>query len=154
MRRTACVLFLLGLYALPVLPLSRSLSSSLNAGLFGIFSAKKQAPPGWMLRKQSVQTEKVDFKGAEKPCGNWAWVAAIVDMALSRGAQIEQQYLVDRLYGGSLCLESPGDLDVLVRQISHDYVLSDGQKFQLAAQFTAGAPAQADPLILSIRQDR
>jgi hypothetical protein len=154
MRRAICILFVATFCALPALSLSSFPHISFNAGLFGLFGGNKQGPPGWMLRKQSVQLDKLDLKGADRPCGNWAWVAEIVDMASSRGARIEQQYLVDRLYGGSVCLESAGDVSSLTQQISHDYVLPDGQRFQLAAQFTAGAPAQADPLIVSILRNK
>jgi hypothetical protein len=154
MRRILCIFFMIGFCAFPALPLSTFHGSWFNAGLFGLFGGNKQPLPGWMLRKQSVQLDKLDLKGADRPCGNWAWVAGIVDMASNRGAQIEQQYLVDRLYGGSVCLESPGDVSSLTQQISHDYVLPDGQKFKLAAQFTAGAPAQADPLIVSVLRNK
>ena len=126
----------------------------LNTGLFGLFGGKTQTPPGWMLRKQSVTLEKSDLKPAERACSNWSWVAGIVDMAAARGARLDQQYLIDRLYGGSVCLDSAGDLDDLAQRISHDYVLPDGQKFVLSARFTPGCPTQADPLILSIRQQR
>jgi hypothetical protein len=154
MRRVICIIFVTGFCAFPAFAVSTFPVLPVNAGLFGLFGGSKQAPPGWMLRKQSVQIDKVDLKGADKPCGNWGWVAGIVDMASTRGAQIEQEYLVDRLYGGSVCLESAGDPGSLVRQISHEYVLPDGQKFQLAAHFTTGAPAQADPLIVSILQKK
>ena len=136
------------------LALSRSVNLKLNAGLFGLFGGKAQPPPGWMLRKQSVSIDKVDLKAAERSCGNWSWVAGITDMAEANGAHIAQQYLVDRLYGGSVCLESAGDMDDLSKRISHDYVLPDGQKFRLVAHFHPGAPTQADPLIMSIRQDK
>jgi hypothetical protein len=154
MRRILCIFFMIGFCAFPALPLSTFPGSWFNAGLFGLFGGNKQPLPGWMLRKQSVQLNKLDLKGADKPCGNWGWVAGIVDMASTRGARIEQQYLIDRLYGGSVCLESQGDVSSLSQQISHDYVLPDGQKFKLAAQFTAGAPAQADPLIVSLLRNK
>src|SRR5438270_4700997 len=154
MRRALCILFATSLCALPALSLSLLTGICFNAGLFGLFGGNKQGPPGWMLRKQSVELDKLDVKGADRPCGNWGWVAGIVDMVSSRGGRIEQQYLVDRLYGGSVYLESPGDVKSLSQKISHDYVLPDGQKFQLAAQFTAGAPAQADPLIVSILRNK
>jgi hypothetical protein len=136
------------------LALSQDVSLKLNAGLFGLFGGKAQPPPGWMLRKQSVSIDKVELKAAERSCGNWSWVAGITDMAEANGAHIDQQYLVDRLYGGSVCLDSAGDMDDLSKRISHDYVLLDGQKFRLVAQFHPGAPTQADPLIMSIRQDK
>jgi hypothetical protein len=136
------------------LAFSRSINLKLNAGLFGLFGGKAQPPPGWMLRKQSVSIEKVDLKASERSCGNWSWVAGITDMAEANGAHIDQQYLVDRLYGGSVCLESAGDMEDLSNRISHDYVLPDGQKFRLAVQFHPGAPTQADPLIMAMRQNR
>jgi len=139
---------------LPALALSATLPVQLNAGLFGLFGGKQQTPPGWMLRKQSVSLSKADLKPAERPCENWSWVAGITDMAEASGASIAQQYLVDRLYGGSVCLQSAGDFGDLAQRISHDYVLPDGQKFRLSAQFSAGAPSQADPLIMAMRQNR
>lgn len=126
-----------------------------NAGLFGLFGGgKTQPPPGWIQHKQHVELSETHFEAAQKPCENWSWAAGVVDMAETRGARVDQQYLVDRLYGGLLCLSSAGNLEELAQRISHDYVLSDGQKFRLEAQFTPGAPTQADPLIFSIRQQR
>lgn len=128
---------------------------SLNAGIFGLFGGgKQQQPPGWMLHKQNVALDASAFKGAEQPCENWSWVAGITDMAAANGAHISQQYLVDRLYGGSVCLQSAGDLEAMAQKISHDYVLVDGQRFRLDAQFSPGLPAQADSLIVAIRQSR
>lgn len=126
----------------------------MNAGLFGLFGSNKQPPPGWMLRKQHLDMEGIQLKAADQSCENWSWVAGITDMAAIGGAHIDQQYLVDRLYGGSVCLPSAGDYNDLARHISHEYVLVDGQKFRIEAQFTPGAPTQADPLIVSIRQGR
>ena len=120
----------------------------LNAG------GKQDASPSWVLHKQKAQVEKVELKPAERPCANWAWVAVISDMAAGRGVRIDQSYLVDRLYGGSRCTDIAGDFDGLAKQITHDYVLPDGQKFALDAKFMPGAPTQADWLVASIRQNR
>src|SRR6185312_10870897 len=54
----------------------------------------------------------------------------------------------------SRCLDAVADSEALAKEISHDYVLQDGQKFALQARFTPGAPVQADPLIVSVRQNR
>ena len=115
---------------------------------------KQDASPSWVLHKQKVQAEKLDLEPAERPCVNWGWAAVIADMAAARGVQISQQYLVDRLYGGSRCLDVAGDSEDLAKQLSHDYVLPNGQKFALEARFIPGAPAQTDPLIVSVRQNR
>ena len=154
MARRFVILAAIVLCALPGFALIGSLNFRLDAGLFGLFGGKTQPPPGWILHKQHVELADVHFKSADKACENWSWVAGIVDMAETRGAHIDQQYLIDRLYGGSRCLPSAGDLADMAQRISHDYVLDDGQKFRIEAQFTPGAPTQADPLILSIRQLR
>lgn len=125
-----------------------SASAPLNA------RGKQDASPAWVLHKQKVQAEKLDLRPAERPCANWGWVAVVSDMAAARGIRISQQYLVDRLYGGSRCLDAVADSEALAKEISHDYVLEDGQKFALEARFTPGAPVQADPLIVSMRQNR
>jgi hypothetical protein len=110
--------------------------------------------PAWVLHKQKVQAEKLDMKPAERPCVNWGWAAVVSDMAAARGIHISQQYLIDRLYGGSRCIDAVADSEALAKAISRDYVLQDGQKFALEARFTPGAPVQTDPLIASVRQNR
>lgn len=127
---------------------------TINAGLRSIFGAKRPVPPEWAMHKQSVSIENQHFKAAEQRCANWSWVAGIANIAAASGVRIDQQYMIDRLYGGSVCLSSAGDPDNLAQRISHDYVLADGQKFQLAAHFTPGAPTDPDPLIAALRQDR
>ena len=117
-------------------------------------SGKQDTSPAWVLHKQKVQAEKLDLKPAERPCANWGWAAVITEMAAARGVHISQQYLIDRLYGGSRCIEAVVDSEDLAKEISHDYVLQDGQKFALEARFTPGAPVQADPVIVSVRQNR
>lgn len=139
--------------AAPALSSAKSPAFQLNASLFGLFGGgKTQPPPGWVLHKQSARFDSSKLAGADRDCGNWGWAAGVVDMARAQGVRLDQQYLVDRLYGGSLCLDEPGDIDQLAQAISHDYILPDGQKFSLQAQFTPGAPTQADPLIVSVRQ--
>ena len=147
-------MILCGITACTIATSSQTLPLRLNLSFFGLFGGKAQPPPGWMLRKQSVSLGKTDLKPAERHCENWSWVAGVTDMAEAGGARIDQQYLVDRLYGGSVCLSSVGDIADLAQRISHDYVLPDGQRFRLDAQFTAGAPSQADPLIVAMRQNR
>lgn len=145
---------LLAVPGLASVSLQKSPNLSLNPPFTAFFSSKVKLPAGWSLRKQSANLEKTRFKTAEKACENWAWVAGIVAMAANRGAQIEQQYLIDRLYGGSKCVTSAVDVESLAEQISHDYVLPDGQKFRLKAQFSVGTPIQPDPLIVAMRQSR
>jgi len=152
--RKALTFALVVLAGLPALSLSRSLLSCPALGLFGIFSAKKQVPPNWVLHNQKVELSKQDFEAAEKPCGNWAWVAGVTNMAALSGTRLDQSYLVDRLYGGSVCLPTAGDSALLARQISHEYVLADGQKFTLRAEFRPGVPTAPDPLIYALRQNR
>jgi len=120
----------------------------LNAG------GKQSSSPSWVLHKQNVHLDKLALEPAERPCVNWGWAAVVSDMAAARGVHIGQQYLVDRLYGGSRCLDLAGDFEDLSKQISRDYVMADGQKFALQARFIPGAPAQTDPLIVSICQSR
>jgi hypothetical protein len=119
----------------------------------GVFIGGSQSPsPGWVVRKESAKLDSSKFAGAERDCGNWGWAAAVVDIARTQGVRLDQQYLIDRLYGGSVCLEEAGDVEQLAKSISHDYILPDGQKFSLQATFTAGAPTQPDPLIVAVRQ--
>ena len=144
---TLCALSVSALFSLQLRP-----NFSPAHQIFALFGAAKKLPTGWVLHKQSQDLDKIDLKVAEKPCANWAWVAGIVALAQVQGARMDQQYLVDRLYGGSVCVRSAGDMGDLAQRISRDYVLADGQSFRLTAHFTPGAPSQADPLILSIRQ--
>lgn len=147
------ILLLLAIACLPLPSSAKLPAMPLNASLFGLFGGgKPQPPPGWVLHKQSASFDSSKLGPADRDCGNWGWAAGVVDMARTQGVRLNQQYLVDRLYGGSLCLDEPGDVNQLAQSISHDYILPDGQKFSLQAQFTPGAPTQADPLIVSVRQ--
>lgn len=132
----------------------KGLNLSLKLPQVGVFKTKTKIPAGWVLHKLSANLEHTSFKVAEKACDNWTWVATITAMAADRGAHIEQQYLIDRLYGGSICTSLALDAETLARQISHEYVLADGQKFRIEAQFSRGAPTQPDPLIVAVRQNR
>src|SRR5437868_7013105 len=104
--RSLCAFLLLLDLVMAAFALPKVTKSDLNAGLFGLFGGKKQPQAGWMLHKKSVEVGPIRLTAAQQPCANWSWVAAIADMAEARGAHIEQQYLVDRLYGGSRCLDS------------------------------------------------
>ncbi|HWY67500.1 MAG TPA: hypothetical protein VNX88_02485 [Terriglobales bacterium] len=154
MRRILAAVMLFAVPATAAVSQQKCPNLSLKLPQTGLFSAKKKLPAGWVLHKLSATLEKTNFKVAEKACDNWTWVAAIVAMSANRNAHIEQQYLIDRLYGGSICTPLALDADTLARQISHDYVLADGQKFRLEAQFSPGAPTQPDPLIVAVRQNR
>jgi hypothetical protein len=149
MRRTLILLLLAGT-SFPALRSSTFSAPKLNAGVFG---GNSQSPsPAWVVRKESAKLDSSKFAGAERDCGNWGWAAAVVDIARTQGVRLDQQYLVDRLYGGSLCLDEAGDVEQLAKSISHDYILPDGQKFSLQATFIPGAPTQPDPLIVAVRQ--
>jgi len=153
MRRILASVMLFTVPATAAIASQKCLNLSLKLPQIGVFKTKTKIPAGWVLHKLSANLEKTSFKVAEKACDNWTWVAAITAMAADRGAHIEQEYLIDRLYGGSICTPLALDADSLARQISHDYVLADGQKFRLEAQFSPGAPTQPDPLIVAIRQN-
>ena len=152
MARRFVILAAIVLCALPGFALIGSLNFRLDAGLFGLFGGKTQPPPGWILHKQHVELADVHFKSADKACENWSWVAGIVDMAETRGAHIDQQYLIDRLYGGSRCLPSAGDLADMAQRISHDYVLDDFTEDEWPA-VSSGIERSVEALVLFARGD-
>src|SRR5215813_11194064 len=154
MRRILASVMIFAAPATAAIASQKCLNLSFNLPQLGFIKTKPKLPAGWVLHKLSANLEKTGFKVAEKACDNWTWVAAIVAMTGDRGARIEQQYLIDRLYGGSICTTLALDADSLARQISRDYALADGQKFRLEAQFSPGAPTQPDPLIVAVRQNR
>lgn len=142
------------LFAFLGAPLQAAGVPSVGLRAFAMFVGPKQQPTNWVLHKQSVAMDKSDWAPAERSCENWSWVAGISDMAAARGAHIPQQYLIDRLYGGSRCLSSTGDMATLADEISHVYYLLDGQKFGIQAQFTPGAPTNPGMLIVAVREKR
>src|SRR6185312_5423577 len=89
MRRALSILIFFIIIALPAFSIV-NVPTSLNAGLFGLFGSKPQPPPGWVLHKQTVDLDKaIDLAPADRSCGNWSWVAAVVNMAATRGARID-----------------------------------------------------------------
>ncbi len=122
--------------------------------LFGIFGSDKGPPPIYYQKKpgQLAAIEKPALVDVAQPCANYAWGAALETMLRSHDVSLPHQDLIFRLYGGKLCISPVPSFDDLAAKVSHSYVLADGKHIRLEAQYLAGPPTAADPLILSIRQ--
>jgi hypothetical protein len=102
---------------------------------------------------QQAAIEHPQIVAAEKPCANWIWAAALDSLLKAKGSDTGQEYQILRLYGGTPCTEVKSYSE-LADKISHEYVLDDGRRFLLQAQYTTGPPLHIDPLVMAMREQR
>jgi len=102
---------------------------------------------------QQAVIEHPQIVTAERACENWIWAAALDSLLKAKGSATGQEYQILRLYGGTPCT-GVKSYSELADKISHEYVLDDGRRFLLQAQYTAGPPLHIDPLVMAMREQR
>lgn len=92
---------------------------------------------------------------AKEDCANYAWAAAVEAVLRSSGvSEYPQDYWMDKLYGGTLCLDSAGDFERLIKAIEGEYVLDDGKHVRFTATYTPGLPGNASDLLVPLLHNR
>ncbi|MGH9579964.1 MAG: hypothetical protein ACRD2R_03140 [Terriglobales bacterium] len=101
---------------------------------------------------QSETMEAPAVTPAAEPCDNWAWAAGLESLLASQEVALQREFWLFKAHGGLLCLSPVPDPAGLAAYIPGEYVLDDGRKVRLEAQFTPGAPSNTDELIMSLRR--
>jgi len=119
-------------------------------------AADKKKVALYLRANQKAELVTLPDGVARQRCANWIWAAALEQLLRAQKAGIPQQYWVQHLNGGELCLDRAGNFADLAAAISRQdmYVLDDGRKFHLAAQFAPGAPQPLDSLIFAVRSNQ
>jgi len=91
---------------------------------------------------------------AAKPCANYGWAAALVSVLKQQGVEMAQKDWIERSFGGDKCVDTALDFAYLARRVTGDYTLADGRHIRITAEWMAGAPESADPLIADMKLGR
>lgn len=92
---------------------------------------------------------------AEEDCANWAWAAAVEAVLRSSGVtEYPQEYWMDKLYGGTVCLDRVGEIERLIKALEGEYVLDDGKHVKISSNYSPGLPVNASELLVPLLQNR
>jgi hypothetical protein len=119
-------------------------------------SAEKRKPVriDFQLKpNQQATIEHPEIAAAEKRCENWIWAAALDSLLKAKDSATGQEYQILRLYGGTHCA-GVKSYSELADKISHEYLLDNGRRFLLQANYIAGPPLHIDPLVVAMREQR
>ena len=117
---------------------------------------KKNQPQQAYLLKPD-QTADLDAKkivAAKEKCENWALAAGLEAMLQDEKVALDQSYWVMRMNGGLLCVSTLPPWDTLARLVNREFVLDDGRHVRLELNFTAGAPADIDSIIVRLQRQQ
>ncbi len=90
---------------------------------------------------------------AAQPCNNFSFAAALAAVLGHENAEIKQDYWVDKLYAGGVCLDEIGNMDDLARKIAGEYVLDDGRRVEVSLEYFPGVPVNVSSLLVPILND-
>jgi hypothetical protein len=121
----------------------------------GYAADKKKAPQSYVKPDQFVEIAAETFGVAEKPqCANYGWAAAVNTLLASDKVKKPQSFWVVKTSGGDRCFPQIEDPVAFTKAIAGDYVLDDGRRIKISADFTPGAPTNMDPLISGLQAGR
>lgn len=103
---------------------------------------------------QSATVHDVPVVAARQHCENFAFATALETILGAQKVELDQAYWTDKINGGALCLESPGELEKLAKFVDGDYVLGDARRVQLQSTYFSGVPTRVDQLLVPIIQGR
>ncbi len=125
--------------------------------LYALAAPADKKKPGVLYSRpdQKIELATLPQVVARQPCANWAWAAGVEAMLRTQDVVLTQTYWVQRLNGGEICRESAGNFGDLAHALESDYyVLEDGRKLRLAAEFLPGPPLAMDGLIVALRANQ
>ncbi len=136
---------------------SRYLVVGMLALAAGSAAEKKKAPQSYVKPDQFVEIAKAaeSFGSAEKPqCANYGWAAAVNTLLAADKVKKPQSFWVVKTSGGDRCFPNIEDPVAFTKAITGDYVLDDGRRIKISADFTPGVPTNMDALISDLQAGR
>jgi hypothetical protein len=104
--------------------------------------------PGTALMQLSVVTPA-------EGCSNWAWAAATQSILAMDEIALDHRELIQKTFGGELCLDGPLDLKKMGDAVSGEYVLGPKRKMKVVSRvFPAGAIISPEEIIAAIQRKR
>ena len=116
--------------------------------------AKKQKP-GFIRKPGSAQMQGFSVVTPAFECSNWAWAAATQSILAMDKVAIDQHELVQKTFGGELCIDRPLDLEKMGKMVAGEYRLDAKHKMKVVARvILPGAVISAEALIGGVKRER
>ena len=116
--------------------------------------AKKQKP-GFIRKPGTAQVQNFAVVKPAFECSNWAWAAATQSILALDQVAVDQHDLVQRIFGGELCLDTPLDLEKMGRMVGGIYPVGPKLKMKVVARvIPAGGTISAEALLTGIKRER
>jgi hypothetical protein len=127
----------------------------LSFTLFLGAAAQQSAPNFYLKQDQTIDlASTTKLTTAKQNCENWALAAGLETMLRQQNVTLDQNFWVDRLAGGGLCLDSLPKIDSLTQVLNREFILDDGRHVRLETHFIAGAPVQIDSVIVGMKSQQ
>ncbi len=111
----------------------------------------EKLPPRGVIHMQEVKDPPTVH--ALQKCTNYSFVAALEGALAHQKVDLKQDMWADKFYGGSLCLDSMGNIEDLIRKTEGEYTLDDGRHVELKLKYFAGVPSNTSALLVPILTD-
>jgi hypothetical protein len=110
----------------------------------------KEKPKG-IIHDQDIKD--IPEVHAKHPCNNHSWAASLAAVLSVQNASIQQDFWVDKFYGGDVCLDQMGAPEDLIRKTEGEYVLDDARHVELKLEYFAGLPSNSSVLLVPIMKE-
>jgi hypothetical protein len=111
---------------------------------------EKPTKPKGVIHLQEVK-DPPDVQAKEN-CNNFSFAAALAGALSYENAEIKQDYWIDKLYGGGVCVEI-GDPQDLARKVAGSYVLDDGRHVDVSLEYFPGVPSNSAAFLVPVMTD-
>lgn len=109
---------------------------------------------GYMRKPGSDAVAGFSVIPAIDKCASWGWAAATESILALDKVAVDQHVLVQRAFGGELCVDDGLDLRALGDIVAGDYVIGPRKKMRVVTRvFPAGAIG-AEDIIAAVRRGR
>ena len=117
--------------------------------------AAKKPKPGFIRKPGTAQMQGFSVATPPFECSNWAWAAATQAILAIDKVTIDQRELVQKTFGGELCLDGPLDLAKMGKMVAGEYRVTDKLKMKVVARvIPPGATISAEALIAGVKRER
>jgi len=117
--------------------------------------AAKKPKPGFIRKPGTAQLRNFSVVTPAFECSNWAWAAATESILAMDQVAVDQHDLVQKTFGGELCIDSPLDLAKMGKMVAGEYRVNDKLKMKVVARvIPPGGVISAEALIGGVKRER
>lgn len=115
-------------------------------------AAQKRKKAPFYVQPGAAAVQDFVMQPAKQACNNYAFAAAAASVLAEDKIQVEQDLLVEKAFGGDLCVDDVSDMQGMMSVVDGEYLLADGGKATVVSVFNP--LITADAVLLGIRNDR